>query len=88
MDYSTGVDMIAVCSADGSFQPLRFRFDDGTETQRVRVLEILSCKEVRYVNVEAYEYVCRALVGDQEQVLRIRYGIRAHRWSLFQSEFH
>lgn len=86
MDFSTGVDMIAVCSADGSLQPLRFRFDDGAETRRVRVLEILSCKEVRYVNVEAYEYVCRALVEEREQVLRIRYGIRAHRWSLFHTD--
>ena len=83
MEYSTQVDMIAVCSADGSFQPLRFRFEDrDQQIHRVQVLEVLACREVKYVTVEAYEYTCRARTEDRETLVRVRYAVRSHRWSL------
>ena len=86
MQYSTDVDMIAVCNADGSFQPLRFRFEDRDRTvRRVQVLEVLACREVKYVTVEAYEYTCRARTEERETLVRVRYAIRTHRWSIFQN---
>jgi hypothetical protein len=85
MEFSTNVDMIAVCNADGTLLPLRFRFEDGErQIRRVQVLEILSRREIRYVNVEAYEFTCRARTEEQERLMRLRYAIRTHRWSLFQ----
>ena len=86
MEFSTNVDMIAVCSADGSLQPLRFRFEDGErQIRRAQVLEILSCREIKYVNVEAYEYTCRTRTEEREVLMRLRYAIRSHRWSLFRT---
>ena len=86
MEFSTDVDMIAVCRADGSLQPLRFRFEDGEQrVRRVQVLEVLACREVKYVSVEAYEYVCRVREEEREELLTLRYAIRAHRWTLFQT---
>ena len=87
MEFSTNVDMISVCSADGSLLPLRFRFEDRDQgIRRVQVLEVLACREIKYVNVEAYEYTCRTKSEDREELMRIRYAVRSHRWSLFQGE--
>ena len=84
MEFSTNVDMISVCSADGSLLPLRFRFEDRDQgIRRVQVLEVLACREVKYVTVEAYEYTCRARTEERETLVRVRYAIRSHRWSLF-----
>lgn len=87
MEFSTHVDMISVCGADGSLQPLRFRFEDRDRAvRRVQVLEVLACREIKYVTVEAYEYTCRARVEEREALVRVRYAVRTHRWSLFQQE--
>ena len=85
MEYSTDVDMISVCNADGSLQPLRFRFADRDQTvRRVQVLETLACRETKYLHVEAYEYTCRVHTEEGETLARLRYAIRLHRWSLFR----
>lgn len=87
MEFSTNVDMIAICGADGSLQPLRFRFEDRDRgLHRVQVLEVLACREIRYVNVEAYEYTCRTRTEEREELMQVRYAVRAHRWSLFHGE--
>ena len=84
MEYSTNVEMISVCGTDGRMQPLRFRFEDGAQrVRRVQVLEILACREIKYLTVEAYEYTCRTRTEEQEGLMRVRYAIRSHRWSLF-----
>jgi hypothetical protein len=85
MEFSINVDMIAVCSADGSLLPLRFRFEDPDRSvRRGQVLEVLACREIKYVSVEAYEYTCRTRLEEREALMHIRYAIRTHRWSLFQ----
>ena len=87
MEFSTNVDMISACSADGSLQPLRFRFADAdSSVHRVQVLEVLACREIKYVNVEAYEYTCRTRSEEREGLMRVRYAVRTHCWSLFRGE--
>ena len=87
MEFSTDVEMISVCGTDGSLLPLRFRFEDRDQClRRVQVLEVLACREIKYLTVEAYEYTCRARTEEREELVRVRYGVRAHRWSLFQGE--
>ena len=85
MEFSTGIDMLAVGGADGSLQPLRFRFEDRAQrVRRVRVLEVLACREGEYVSVEAYEFTCRVQEEEREELLTVRYAVRSHRWTLFQ----
>ena len=84
MQSSESVEMISVCGTDGALQPLRFRYGDPAGgVQVAHVLEVLSRQEVRYIHAEAYLFTCRARVGEQEQLLQVRYSIRTHRWYLF-----
>lgn len=84
MEFSTNVDMISVCNADGSLRPLRFRFADRDQTiRRVQVLEVLACREIKYVTVEAYEYTCQTRMEEREALMKLRYAVRSHCWSLF-----
>ena len=86
MEFATHVEMISFCDPEGAMEPLRFRFEDSQhELRRGKVVEILSRREIKYVNVEAYEYVCRVQMEERERLLRMRYAIRSHRWSLLQT---
>ena len=48
------------------------------------MLEVLACREVKYVSVEAYEFTCRVQEEEREELLTVRYAVRSHRWTLFQ----
>lgn len=77
----TTVDMISLCSADGQVLPLRFRVKNAVgELVRVDIDEIVSKKEIPYVGVEAYTYVCRATSGQRRLMVELKYYVRAHTW--------
>lgn len=81
----TRIDMISVCNADGSLQPLRFRYEDAECCRhRVNVQEILACKELRYRETEGYVFTCRASMDGEEHMVQLKYVIRAHCWYLFR----
>lgn len=83
MEPGQSVEMISICGADGSMQPLRFRFHDEDGCAQVaRVLEILSRREVRYVDVEAFVYTCRVRTDERELISTVRYSVRSHQWLL------
>lgn len=79
------VEMISVCDAEGQLRPLRFRFEDAAHRlHTVRVSEVVTSKEINYVGLQSYLYVCRALSQGREIVLELRYLVKAHRWVLFR----
>lgn len=79
------VDVIAVCHADGSLQPLRFRYEDGGHRlHSVHVDEVLCCKPVEYVGIEAFIYTCRAFEEELEHLFELKFSVRSHCWTLFR----
>lgn len=79
------IDVIAVCNADGSFRPLRFRYEDEEhQLRRVKVDEVLCCKPIEYVGVEAFLYTCRSVDHEREHLYELKYTVRSHVWRLFR----
>ena len=79
------VDVICICSADGNIRPLRFRMEDEAhQLLRIDIEEIISCKEIQYVGIEAHVFLCRATVGQKEWLFELRYTIRTHSWCLYR----
>lgn len=79
------VDVISVCSADGKIRPLRFRMeDDARQLLRVDIDEIISVKEIQYVGIEAFVFLCRATVQESKWLLELRYTVRTHTWCLLR----
>ena len=77
------VDVISVCSADGSIKPLRLRMEDEEhQLLRVNILEVLKTREVQHVGVEATIFLCRARVQDRDLTFELKYSIRTHTWRL------
>lgn len=77
------VDVIALCSAQGELRPLRVRLQEtGREVLRIDIDQILSVEQVHHVGAEAQIFLCRVTLWEQSRVLRLRYGIRSHRWIL------
>ena len=68
-------------SAEGEIRPLRLRLENETrELQRVDIEEIVDIKQVPYVGVEAYVFLCRARLGSRCRLLELKYSIRSHTW--------
>lgn len=79
------VDVISVCSADGSIRPLRLRMEDEEhQLLRIDIDEVISVKEIQYVGIEAHVFLCRATVREREWVFELKYTIRTHCWCLFR----
>ena len=79
------VDVISVCSADGKIRPLRFRMeDDARQLLRVDIDEIISVKEIQYVGIEAFVFLCRATVQESKWLLELKYTVRTHTWCLLR----
>ena len=88
MKCNSPVDVIAVCSTDGSIKPLRFRIEDEAhQLLRIDIEEVISSKEIQYVGIEAYVFLCRATVRGRESVFELRYMIRSHSWQLLRKVY-
>ena len=88
MMCNSPVDVIAVCSTDGSIKPLRFRMEDEDhQLLRIDIEEVISSKEIQYVGIEVYVFLCRATVRGKESVFELRYMIRSHNWQLLRKVY-
>lgn len=83
--FACPVDVISVCRADGTIQPLRLQLSNAEQFKfRVDIEEILSVKEVPYVGVEAHVFLCRAKTEGREMMLELKYTFRTHTWCLLR----
>ena len=87
MICNSPVDVIAVCSSDGSIKPLRFRMEETHQLLRVDIDEIISVKQVQYVGIEAQIFLCRATVRGKETMFELKYTIRTHSWCLLRKVY-
>ena len=75
------VDVISVCSTDGRIRPLRLRMEDDVQQLfRVDIDEIISIKEIKYVGIEAFIFLCSATVRQHRWLFELKYSIRTHTW--------
>lgn len=79
------VDVISVCSADGQIRPLRLRMEDAErKLLRVDIDEVISVKEIQYVGIEAFVFLCRAMVQETQWLFELKYTVRTHTWCFFR----
>ena len=80
------LDVISMCRADGRIRPLRLRLeDDAHQLIRVDIDEVISVRQVQYVGIEAYIFLCRATVDQKRWLFELKYTIRTHVWCLHRS---
>lgn len=82
------VDMICVYSANGEIRPLRFRMEDEFhQLLRIDIDEVISCREVQFVGIEAQIFLCRATVNEKSVLFELKYTIRTHNWCLLRKVY-
>lgn len=82
------VDVISMCSADGQIRPLRLRMEDEAhQLLRVDIDEIISVKQIQYVGIEAFVFLCRATVRERNWLFELKYTIRTHTWCLLRKVY-
>ena len=81
MGINCPVDVISVCSANGDIRPLRVRMEDEKhQLLSVNIDEVISSKQIQYVGIEAYIFLCHATVQGKKWLFELRYTIRSHSW--------
>lgn len=79
------VDVISMCSADGAIKPLRFRMEDEEhKLLRVDIDEVINCRTIQYVGIEAQIFLCSAVVHEKRWLFELKYTIRSHTWCLIR----
>lgn len=79
------VDVISMCSADGRIRPLRLRMEDeDRKLLRVDIDEVISVKQIQYVGIEAFIFLCRAMVRESLWLFELKYTVRTHTWCFFR----
>lgn len=82
------VDVICVYSANGDIRPLRFRTEDEQhQLLRVDIDEVVSCREVQYVGIEAQIFLCSATIHGKKALFELKYTIRSHSWCLLRKVY-
>lgn len=82
------VEMISVCGVDGTITPLRFRLEDEAHClQTVAITRVVSRKTIQYAGVDAVQYLCKAVLEGRERLFELRYTVRTHCWTLFQTVY-
>ena len=82
------VDVISICSADGQIRPLRFRMEDEDhQLLRVDIDEIINCRHIQYVGIEAQVFLCKASVKGKQWLFELKYTIRSHCWCLLRKVY-
>ena len=88
MRCNSPVDVISVCSADGSIKPLRVRLEDEDhQLLRIDIDEVISSKQIQYVGIEAHVYLCRAVIRGKESVFELKYTILSHNWCFLRKVY-
>ena len=79
------VDVISMCSASGEIRPLRLRMEDEQhQLLRIDIEEVISSKEIQYVGIEAFVFLCRAMVRETQWLFELKYTVRTHSWCFFR----
>ena len=79
------VDMICAYSANGDIRPLRFRIEDEEHRLvRVDIDEVINCRQVQYVGIEAQIFLCSARIHGKKTLFELKYTIRSHSWCLLR----
>ena len=82
------VDVISMCSANGDILPLRIRLEDEEhQLLRVDIDEVVGSKQVQYVGIEAYVFLCRATVHEKTWLFELKYTVRSHNWTLIRKVY-
>ena len=82
------VDVIAMHSANGQIRPLRFRMEDEAhQLLRVDIDEVVNCRDIQYVGIEAQIFLCKAFVNGKPWLFELKYTIRSHSWCLLRKVY-
>lgn len=80
-----------VCDTTGDLRPRWFRFEDEEhQIHLVKIIQIVSHKEINYVGMKMLQFICRTCEGNDneesciEHLVELRYSILMHKWVFFQ----
>jgi hypothetical protein len=77
------IETISKFNTVGNIVPLRLRLED--EEHRlitVNITDIIYSTENNFAGVKTFDYGCKVIINEREQLLEIRYHVAAHKWTI------
>jgi len=85
METNIPIQLDSVCSTQGTFTPRWFRYEDEEhQICIVKIERIISEKELNFVGVRVLQFICAALMGEDEKLFELRYYVGSHKWTFFK----
>ena len=76
------------CAVDttGDITPLWFRYEDPEDYKlcTVKILNVLSHKEINPVGFKIIQFICTALIDESKRLFELRYSVGTHKWTFYQ----
>ncbi len=77
------VEIISKCNTLGEIVPLRIRLEaDQYKRITANITDILYTTENNYAGIKTFEYGCKVMIDEREQLLELRYYVASHKWSI------
>lgn len=78
------IDVIALCRADGSITPLRFRGEMPEQNFKGEVLEVVKTRRLGHLGSEAMLYVCWVKLAGGRELMELKYHYYSGSWNLIR----
>lgn len=81
------VDVIATFNVQGKIKPNYIRLEDENHAlQTYKIENIVFSREEKYAGVPVLFFCCNIMLGDNMQMINIKFHIKTHQWVLVQPE--
>ena len=85
MPVNIPVQMYCVVDTTGRISPFKFKLETEDHViETVRIQEIVSRDEKRYVGIREMQFICKVSIGDMTKSLELRLNIDSQKWRIFQ----
>lgn len=85
MPVNIPVQMYCVVDTTGRISPFKFKLETAEHViETVKVQEIVSRDEKRYVGIREMQFICKVSIGEMTKLLELRLNIDSQKWRIFQ----
>lgn len=79
------IQIYCVVDTTGRISPCKFKLEtEDHMIETVKVQEIISRDEKKYVGIREMQFICKVLIGNTTKSLELRLNVDSQKWRIFQ----
>ena len=78
------IEMIAYFKSDGMINPIRFRVEEESRWEVIKINKIISTDTEKLCGNKMMVFTCSAFINNSEKIFELKYDVEKCRWILFK----